>query len=96
MSTPSTRRKLKFGSYSGAPPSVDKLPVGTESEIMVQVWKRIGALDSRITSLGGSTTSSTSSGLTLEQIFTAAVTSPDGSGNWELVFDGNGDIVWVA
>ena len=85
------RRKQKFGSYTGAPPSVDQLPYGNEKEIMVQVWKRIGDLDSQLTTVSNS---SSSGGGGSSNTRWVDLTNGDPSAP-ELIFDALGQVIVV-
>lgn len=85
------RRKQKFGSYTGAPPSVDQLPYGNEKEIMVQVWKRIGELEARLTTVANS---SSSGGSVSSNTRWVDLTNGDPSAP-ELIFDALGQVIVV-
>ena len=85
------RRKQKFGSYTGAPPSVDQLPYGNEKEIMVQVWKRIGELEARLTTVSNSSPSGGSASSNTRWV---DLTNGDPSAP-ELIFDALGQVIVV-
>ena len=85
------RRKQKFGSYTGAPPSVDQLPYGNEKEIMVQVWKRIGELEARLTTVANSSPSGGSVSSNTRWVY---LTNGDPAAP-ELIFDALGQVIVV-
>lgn len=87
------RRKQKFGSYTGAPPGVDQLPYGNEKEIMVQVWKRIGGLEARLTTVANSSSSGGDSGGSSNTRW-VDLTNGDPSAP-ELIFDALGQVIVV-
>ena len=85
------RRKQKFGSYRGAPPSVDQLPYGNEKEIMVQVWKRIGDLEAQLATVANS---SSPGGSVSSNTRWVDLTNGDPSAP-ELIFDALGQVIVV-
>ena len=93
------RRKQKFGSYTGAPPSVDQLPYGNEKEIMVQVWKRIGDLEAQLATVANSSSPGGRTGV-WDGLYVSSntrwvdLTNGDPSAP-ELIFDALGQVIVV-